>query len=113
VGRYRPVNRTVEAACAPSPIGRLAAGNIVDLLADFVSYSALRVCPRAAASDWWAAVRLRQDAPAAIAALARGRSRVELTADDAVTALAWAGATEGWGSAEPKPLFIHRPKAFD
>ena len=76
--------------------------------ADYVSYSVLRVHPSAAASDWWAAVRRRRDTPAAIAALARGRSRVELTPADADAALAWAGAVEGWGSAEPKPLFIHR-----
>jgi hypothetical protein len=73
------------------------------------SYCALRVSPGASGSDWWAAVRHRRDAPFAIAALARGRSRVELPADDAAAAIAWAGATDAWGSAEPKPLFIHRP----
>lgn len=75
-----------------------------------MSYAVLRVHPGAPASDWWAAVRRRRDAPAAIAALARGRSRVELTTDDADAALAWAGAIEGWGSAEPKPLFVHRSR---
>jgi hypothetical protein len=74
---------------------------------DFVSYAVLRVCPLSSAGEWWAAVRLRPDAPAAIVALSRGRSRIELTAADADAALAWAGAIDGWGSAAPKPLFIH------
>jgi hypothetical protein len=75
---------------------------------DYVSYSVLRVRPGAPASEWWAEVQRRRDAPPPIAALARGRSRIELTTDDANAALAWAGKVEGWGSAEPKPLFIHR-----
>jgi hypothetical protein len=76
-----------------------------------VSYAVLRVCPQASASEWWTAVRRRRDAPAAIAALARGRSRVELTTDDALAALAWAGAIEGWSNAEPKPVFVHQAVA--
>ena len=83
-------------------------GNVSDVQGD---YSVLRVCPQATASVWWAAVSRLRDAPAAIAALARGRSRVELTSDDAVAALAWAGAIEGWSTAEPKPVFVHRAAA--
>lgn len=65
---------------------------------------------RADASDATGERAIADALPAAIAALARGRSRVELTTDDADAALAWAGAIEGWGSAEPKPLFVHRSR---
>ena len=75
-----------------------------------VDYVSLRVRPQASAGEWWAAVVRRHDAPPAIAALARGRSRIELSAADATAAIAWAGAIEGWRSAEPKPLFIHPPE---
>ncbi len=38
-----------------------------------------------------------------------GRTRVELTAETAAQALAWAESVDGWGAADPKPLLIHRP----
>jgi hypothetical protein len=50
------------------------------------SYYALRVCPDAAASPWWASARhAGSTAPRAIRAILAGRSRVELTADEAGT----------------------------
>jgi hypothetical protein len=73
------------------------------------AFWALRVRPSASASDWWSAASRRRDAPAAIGALLRGRSRIELSEADAVAALAWAGDLEGWAAAEPKPVFIHQP----
>jgi hypothetical protein len=76
---------------------------------DVDSYIALRIAPRASAPAWWEAAGQRRDAPAPVTALLRGRSRVEVTADEAASALAWAGALAGWPAAEPKPLYVHEP----
>lgn len=70
-------------------------------------HTTLRVNPDATAADWWAAVRQRPDAPEAITTLLKGRRRVELTPSEAEQAMAWAGSVDGWGAAEPKPLFLH------
>ena len=75
------------------------------------SYVALRISSAAPTSAWWEAAGQRRDAPAPIAALLRGRSRVEVNADEAAHALAWAGALAGWAAAEPKPLIVHTPTA--
>ena len=40
-------------------------------------------------------------------ALMRGRTRVELTRDEAGEALEWAGGLDGWADAEPKPLHVY------
>ena len=76
---------------------------------DLEPYAVLRICPSASAPDWWSAAHQRRDAPAAIAALMSGRTRVEVTAAEATLAIAWAGGIAGWAAAEPKPLFIHQP----
>jgi hypothetical protein len=73
------------------------------------SYVVLRICPAASATAWWEAARQRRDAPPPIAALIRGRSRIEVTPDEAAGALAWAGALAGWPTTDPKPLFVHEP----
>jgi hypothetical protein len=73
------------------------------------TYAALRVDRGAAASVWWASVALRRDAPAPIAALLSGRTRVEVTRDEGQRALAWAAGVAGWAAAEPKPVFLHEP----
>jgi hypothetical protein len=75
------------------------------------SYVALRIRPRASAAAWWEDAATRRDAPPPIAALLRGRTRVELTTEEAARALDWAGALAGWAGAEPKPLFVHEPAA--
>jgi hypothetical protein len=67
------------------------------------------VCPEAEAAEWWTAARRRSDVPAAIDTLLHGRRRVEVTADEALDALAWAARVDGWDRAEPKPVFIHQP----
>jgi hypothetical protein len=71
------------------------------------SYYALRVSSRADVDGWWSAARRRPDAPRAITALLAGRSRVEVSPDEAARALAWAEGVEGWASADPKPLAVH------
>jgi hypothetical protein len=73
------------------------------------SYVALRVCPHASASSWWHAARRRRDVPAPIAALLKGRERVEVTPDEAAQALAWAGGLTGWTTADPKPVWLYQP----
>ena len=70
-------------------------------------HATVRVNPDAAAAGWWAAARLRPDAPEAISALLKGRRRVELTPSEAEQVMAWAGSVDGWEAAVPKPLFIH------
>ena len=70
-------------------------------------YYALRVCPKALDSDWWAAAQLRRaDAPQAVRALLSGRTRVELTADEAVLSIHLAAQLTGWDDDEQHPLFI-------
>jgi hypothetical protein len=75
------------------------------------TYSVLRVRSRASAPAWWSAASERRDAPVAIASLLGGRTRVEVTRDEAVRALAWAAGIAGWAAADPKPVFLHEPAA--
>jgi hypothetical protein len=36
-----------------------------------------------------------------------GRTRIELTAQEADAALEWAATVDGWAEARPKPLLVH------
>jgi hypothetical protein len=67
----------------------------------------LRPAHSAETDGWWAAAGRRADAPAAVAALMRGRSRIELSADEADATLLWAAGLDGWADAEPKPLVLY------
>jgi len=69
----------------------------------------LRISARASAPAWWSAVSRRRDAPPSIGTLLTGRRRVELTAEEAAEAVAWAGSVDGWAASEPKPIFIYEP----
>ncbi len=73
------------------------------------SYYALRVRPEAGAPDWWAAAHAAgNDAPPPIRAVLSGRSRVEITAEEAVLAIHWASRLSGWDdTGGPKPLFVY------
>jgi hypothetical protein len=73
------------------------------------AYYAIRVCPKATAEAWWAAVRRERDLPPAITTLLTGRTRVELTRDEAGAVMAWARRLDGWGGADPKPLHVYPP----
>jgi hypothetical protein len=77
------------------------------LTPDRSSYYALRASPRAEVGAWWSAVRRRPDAPRAITALLAGRSRVEVSREEAAHALAWAEGVDGWTAADPKPLVVY------
>jgi hypothetical protein len=79
----------------------------VSELADRPAYCVLRVCGDADASDWWRAIARRPDAPEAISVLLTGRTRVELSCDEAARALAWAEQVEGWAGADTKPLCVY------
>ena len=71
------------------------------------SYFALRVSPRGRASTWWASAEaVADDAPEAIRVLLAGRVRVEVTADEALEALAWAATLAGWAEG-PRPLWVY------
>ena len=78
-------------------------------MSDHVTYSALRVNSRSPALVWWTAASQRRDAPPAITSLLGGRTRVEVTRDEAVQALAWAAGIAGWPAAGPEPVFVHEP----
>ena len=72
------------------------------------SYFALRVCPRATASAWWAGARAAiTSAPPAIRSILEGRSRVEVSALDASEALAWARTVDGWDDDALPPLWVY------
>ena len=72
------------------------------------TYFALRVCLRADAPDWWAAARGAQwSAPPAVRAILGGRTRVEVSADEAREAIAWAAALDGWDADGFNPLWVY------
>jgi hypothetical protein len=72
------------------------------------SYYALRVCERADGARWWASVRRAlPDVPAPVRAIMAGRSRVELTSEEAWAVLAWARTLDGWDSDGYTPLWIY------
>ena len=71
------------------------------------SYYALRVCAGADAPKWWASARHAAAAPPAIAAILAGRSRVEVSAEEAVQALACARALPGWDDDSLAPLWAY------
>jgi hypothetical protein len=72
------------------------------------SYYALRVCPRADAPRWWTSAREGADrARWAIQAILAGRTRVEVSAHEALAALAWARSLEGWDPDRLTPLWVY------
>ena len=72
------------------------------------SYYALRVSPDADAGPWWESARgAGSAAPPPIRALLAGRSRVELTAHEAESVLAWARTLDGWDVDGHAPLRVH------
>jgi hypothetical protein len=44
-----------------------------------------------------------------LSALLAGRTRVEVSTAEADEVMAWAATVDGWSTANPKPIFIHRP----
>ena len=72
-----------------------------------LSYLVLRPAHSAETDGWWAAARNSADVPSAVTALLRGRSRIELSGDEADATLSWAAGLDGWADAEPKPLLLY------
>jgi hypothetical protein len=85
----------------------------VILAPDEPSYYALRVCSRAETPLWWAsASAVAAGAPAAIRQILAGRTRVELSAQEAEEALAWARGIDGWDTDRLPPVYVYpRPPA--
>ena len=79
------------------------------------TYYALRVRPEAVAPEWWAAAKAAgADAPRPVRAVLAGRSRVELTAEEAVLAIHWASRLSGWDdNGGLKPLFVYPRLPFE
>ena len=73
------------------------------------AYYALRIRPEAVAPEWWAAAQAAgHEAPQPVRAVLGGRTRVELTAEEAVMAIHWASGLTGWDeNGGLKPLFIY------
>jgi hypothetical protein len=71
------------------------------------SYKALRAVRGSDAEPWWSAVGQSACVPPPLAALLTGRTRIEVSAEEADAALAWAERQDGWADANPKPLVIH------
>ena len=105
-GRLRPADDAAEVSTDAS-----RAISIALVHSDVASYCVLRVCARAPAEAFWAALRAQSEVPPAIGVLLAGRIRVELTRQEATEALAWASGISGWDSADPKPLFVYDPRA--
>ena len=79
------------------------------MMTSVAPYMALRRSSAESAQAWWEVAHRQRDRPAAVTALIAGRSRVEVSPDEAASVLAWAGALAGWAAADPKPLFLHKP----
>lgn len=77
------------------------------LLAHATPTYALRVSAHALESTWVESARRAHDAPLAIRAVLQGRWRVELTAEEAWAALAWARKLDGWDEGSRPPLWIY------
>jgi hypothetical protein len=76
------------------------------------AYYALRVRPKALLSEWWIAASARKgDAPRPVRALLGGRTRVEVSAEEAVLAIHWAAQLSGWDDHDPHPIFVYPPLA--
>jgi len=76
------------------------------------AYYALRVSTTAIAPEWWAAAHEHgRRAPLPVRALLGGRTRVELTAEEAVLAIHWASRLSGWGDDGQHPLVVYPPLA--
>ena len=72
------------------------------------TYYALRVCARTHGTTWWeAAHRAADTAPLTIRSILAGRSRVEVTADEAREALEWARTLDGWYATPDPPLWVY------
>lgn len=71
------------------------------------SYYALRVCPRAQAPQWWRSARAADAAPPALQAILAGRVRVEVSAEEAADALAWAAQLRGWDHDGFAPVWVY------
>src|SRR6478735_12204421 len=69
---------------------------IVGAMSEPSVHYVVRVRADVVAIRWWSAVAGADDAPAVIRALLTGRSRVEVSADEALMIRAWAGAIDGW-----------------
>ena len=72
-----------------------------------MSYTALRTVSGSDASTWWSAARKSDGAPHPVAALLSGRTRIEVSREEASAAIAWAASLPGWTDADPKPLLVH------
>jgi hypothetical protein len=71
-------------------------------------YYALRVCPLADAPQWWTSARqAAARAPLAIQAILAGRTRVEVSAEEATDALAFARTLDGWDPERLTPVWIY------
>jgi hypothetical protein len=78
------------------------------------SYFALRMCPRAEAAEWWRfARRAPSGAPPAIRAILAGRTRVEVSAQEATAALEWARSVKGWDPDALAPVWIYPAAPVD
>ena len=72
------------------------------------SYKALRAVRGSDAEPWWwSAARRSSSVPPPLGALLQGRTRIEVSAEEADAALAWAERLDGWAEANPKPLLVH------
>jgi len=73
------------------------------------SYVAIRAV--ASGDAWWAAARRRRDIPPPVVSLLHGRTRIELSSEEADAVLQWAASVDGWANAQPKPLAVHHAGA--
>ena len=80
-------------------------GNVMRTLEG--SYKALRAFHGSEAETWWSVARQCSSVPPPLAALLQGRTRIEVSAEEADACLAWAERLDGWAEANPKPLLVH------
>jgi hypothetical protein len=71
------------------------------------SYVALRAHRSPETAAWWDEADRSNAVPPPVAAFLAGRTRLELSVDEADAALHWAATLASWADAEPKPLRVH------
>jgi hypothetical protein len=82
-------------------------------ITDLMSYTALRIVSGSDAGTWLSAARDSDGVPRPVAALLGGRTRIEVSPEEANAAMAWAATLPGWTDADPKPLLVHPGERSD
>jgi hypothetical protein len=86
---------------------RARCATLVVVMSEPSAHYVVRVCHDVDALRWWSAAAAATDARPAFGALLTGRSRLEVSADEALELRAWASRIDGWGHDGHEPLSVY------